>query len=162
MVLIPFISKELNVPKVDVVHRRLVELVGRVGKGRGRRRRDGRGFKYMHMGPRKPWYGVPRDVVVAFEDAVRVYGNGGSGVDPEVEALKAEIKRLQKGEYTAEDDLEVFSTDDLGFDWISAHNFLTCLQQLSSYTSGHFEVSELAACLEKLHFPALLVMSKFS
>ncbi|GKB65310.1 hypothetical protein Tco_0921496 [Tanacetum coccineum] len=33
--------------------------------------------------------------------------------------------------------------------------------RLSSYTSGHFEVSELAACLEKLHFPALLVMSKF-
>ncbi|GJZ10684.1 hypothetical protein Tco_0545443, partial [Tanacetum coccineum] len=31
--------------------------------------------------------------------------------------------------------------------------------QLSSYTSGHLEVSELAACLEKLHFPALLVMS---
>ncbi|GJY61973.1 hypothetical protein Tco_0462630 [Tanacetum coccineum] len=30
-----------------------------------------------------------------------------------------------------------------------------------SYTSGHLEVSELAACLEKLHFPALLVMSKF-
>ncbi|GJT36685.1 zinc finger, CCHC-type containing protein [Tanacetum coccineum] len=64
--------------------------------------------------------------------------------------------------YTAEDDLEVFSTDDLGFDWIFAHNFLTCLQKLSSYTSGRFEVSELAACLEKLHFPALLVMSKFS
>ncbi|GJY23019.1 ribonuclease H-like domain-containing protein [Tanacetum coccineum] len=34
--------------------------------------------------------------------------------------------------------------------------------QLSSYTSCHLEVSELAACLEKLHFPALLVMSKFS
>ncbi|GJW23347.1 hypothetical protein Tco_0033969 [Tanacetum coccineum] len=64
--------------------------------------------------------------------------------------------------HTAEDDLEVFSTDDLGLDWISAHNFLTCLQKLSSYTSGHFEVSELHACLEKLHFPALLVMSKFS
>ncbi|GJT17183.1 hypothetical protein Tco_0875889 [Tanacetum coccineum] len=56
----------------------------------------------------------------------------------------------------------VFSTDDLGLDWIYAHNFLTYLQKLSSYTSGHFEVSELAACLEKLHFPALLVMSKFS
>ncbi|GJZ19396.1 hypothetical protein Tco_0555986 [Tanacetum coccineum] len=41
-------------------------------------------------------------------------------------------------------------------------NFLTCLQHLSSYTSGHLEVSESAACLEKLHFPALLVMSKFS
>ncbi|GJW13005.1 hypothetical protein Tco_0017138 [Tanacetum coccineum] len=34
--------------------------------------------------------------------------------------------------------------------------------QISSYTSGHLEVSELAACLEKLHFPLLLVMSKFS
>ncbi|GJS09311.1 hypothetical protein Tco_0366107 [Tanacetum coccineum] len=34
--------------------------------------------------------------------------------------------------------------------------------QLSSYTSGHLEVSELAAYIEKLYFPALLVMSKFS
>ncbi|GJU23668.1 retrovirus-related pol polyprotein from transposon TNT 1-94 [Tanacetum coccineum] len=34
--------------------------------------------------------------------------------------------------------------------------------QLSLYTSGHLEVSELAACLEKLHFLGLLVMSKFS
>ncbi|GJZ96935.1 hypothetical protein Tco_0669269, partial [Tanacetum coccineum] len=41
-------------------------------------------------------------------------------------------------------------------------NFLTCLQHLSSYTSGHLKVSESAACLEKLHFHALLVMSKFS
>nr|GEU30459.1 zinc finger, CCHC-type [Tanacetum cinerariifolium] len=41
-------------------------------------------------------------------------------------------------------------------------NLLTCLQHPSSYTSGHLEVSESAACLEKLHFPALLVMSKFS
>ncbi|GJV63598.1 hypothetical protein Tco_1474426 [Tanacetum coccineum] len=64
--------------------------------------------------------------------------------------------------HTAEDDLEVFSTEDLGLDWIYAHNFITCLQQLSSYTSGHCEVSESAACLEKLHFPALLVISKFS
>ncbi|GKD29911.1 retrovirus-related pol polyprotein from transposon TNT 1-94 [Tanacetum coccineum] len=32
--------------------------------------------------------------------------------------------------------------------------------QLSSYTSGHLEVSELAACLEKLHFPALLVLEQ--
>ncbi|GKB78776.1 hypothetical protein Tco_0945671, partial [Tanacetum coccineum] len=54
--------------------------------------------------------------------------------------------------YTAEDDLEVFSTDDLGLDWISAHNFLTRLQKLSSYTSGHLEVSELDACLEKASF----------
>ncbi|GKE03475.1 zinc knuckle CX2CX4HX4C containing protein [Tanacetum coccineum] len=63
--------------------------------------------------------------------------------------------------HTAEDDLEVFSTEDTGLDWISAHNFLTRLQKLSSYASGHIEVSELAACLKKLHFLALLVMSKF-
>ncbi|GJS02576.1 ribonuclease H-like domain-containing protein [Tanacetum coccineum] len=54
--------------------------------------------------------------------------------------------------HTAEDDLEVFSTDDLGLDWISVHNFLTRLQKLSSYTSGHLEVSEKAACLEKASF----------
>ncbi|GJY58788.1 hypothetical protein Tco_0458680 [Tanacetum coccineum] len=60
-------------------------------------------------------------------------------------------------EHTAANDIEVFSTDDLGLDWISAHNFLTCLQKLSSYASGHLEVFELAACLEKLHFLALLV-----
>ncbi|GJU82511.1 putative reverse transcriptase domain-containing protein [Tanacetum coccineum] len=41
-----------------------------------------------------------------------------------------------------------------------AFDLLEC--QLSSYTSGHLKVSELAACLEKLHFLALLVMSKFS
>ncbi|GKC23272.1 hypothetical protein Tco_1025422 [Tanacetum coccineum] len=57
---------------------------------------------------------------------------------------------------------QVFSTEDPGLDWISAHNFLTRLQKFSSYASGHLEVSELAACLEKLHFPTLLVMSKFS
>ncbi|GKE65131.1 hypothetical protein Tco_1519292, partial [Tanacetum coccineum] len=34
--------------------------------------------------------------------------------------------------------------------------------QIYSYTSGHLEVSELVACLEKLHFPALLVMLKFT
>ncbi|GKB59695.1 hypothetical protein Tco_0915881 [Tanacetum coccineum] len=54
--------------------------------------------------------------------------------------------------HTAEDDLEVFSTDDLGLDWISAHNFLTRLQKLSSYASGHLEVSELVAFLEKASF----------
>ncbi|GKC37930.1 hypothetical protein Tco_1050314 [Tanacetum coccineum] len=54
--------------------------------------------------------------------------------------------------HTTEDDLEVFSTDDLGLDWISVHNFLTRLQKLSSYASGHLEVSELAACLEKASF----------
>ncbi|GKD19773.1 hypothetical protein Tco_1208931 [Tanacetum coccineum] len=54
--------------------------------------------------------------------------------------------------HTAEDDLEVFSTDDLGLDWISAHNFLTRLQKLSSYASGHLKVSELAACLKKASF----------
>nr|GEU61165.1 RNA-directed DNA polymerase, eukaryota [Tanacetum cinerariifolium] len=36
------------------------------------------------------------------------------------------------------------------------------VKKLSSYAFGHLKVSELAACLEKLHFPALLVMSKFS
>ncbi|GJT42169.1 retrovirus-related pol polyprotein from transposon TNT 1-94 [Tanacetum coccineum] len=46
----------------------------------------------------------------------------------------------------------IFSTDDLGLDWIYAHNFLTCLQRLSSYTSGHCEVSESTACLEKASF----------
>ncbi|GJS29967.1 putative reverse transcriptase domain-containing protein [Tanacetum coccineum] len=54
--------------------------------------------------------------------------------------------------HAAEDDLEVFSTNDLGLDWIYAHNFLTRLQKLSSYASGHLEVSELAACLEKASF----------
>ncbi|GKC71520.1 hypothetical protein Tco_1117403 [Tanacetum coccineum] len=47
-------------------------------------------------------------------------------------------------EHTTEDEIEVFSTE-LGLDWISGHNFLTCLQKLSSYTSGHLKVSELAA-----------------
>ncbi|GJS54903.1 hypothetical protein Tco_0628265 [Tanacetum coccineum] len=61
-----------------------------------------------------------------------------------------------------EDDLEILSTEDPGLDWIYAHNFLTRLQKLSSYASRHLEVFELAACLEKLHFPALLVMSKYS
>ncbi|GJR17751.1 zinc finger, CCHC-type containing protein [Tanacetum coccineum] len=51
----------------------------------------------------------------------------------------------------AEDDIEVFSTEP-GLDWISAHNFVTRLQKLSSYASGHLEVSELAACLEKASF----------
>ncbi|GKB32782.1 hypothetical protein Tco_0872183 [Tanacetum coccineum] len=55
-------------------------------------------------------------------------------------------------EHTAEDDLEVFSINDVGLDWISAYNFLTCLQKLSSYASSHLEVSELAACLEKASF----------
>ncbi|GJU99662.1 putative reverse transcriptase domain-containing protein [Tanacetum coccineum] len=54
--------------------------------------------------------------------------------------------------YTTEDDLEVFSIEDLGLDWISAHNFLTCLHKLSSYTSGHLEVSELAARLKETSF----------
>ncbi|GJS60184.1 hypothetical protein Tco_0654968 [Tanacetum coccineum] len=54
--------------------------------------------------------------------------------------------------HTAEDDLEVFSTDDLGLDWISAHTFLTRLQKLSSYASGHLKVFEKAACLEKASF----------
>ncbi|GJZ43658.1 retrotransposon protein, putative, ty3-gypsy subclass, partial [Tanacetum coccineum] len=44
--------------------------------------------------------------------------------------------------HTAEDDLEVFSIDDLGLDWISAHNILTRLQNLSSYASSHLESEE--------------------
>ncbi|GKE44441.1 hypothetical protein Tco_1471725 [Tanacetum coccineum] len=59
---------------------------------------------------------------------------------------------------TTEDDLEVFSTDDLGLDWISAHNFLTCFQQLSVISKF---LNQLHV-LKKLHFLALLVMSKFS
>nr|GEU87286.1 zinc finger, CCHC-type [Tanacetum cinerariifolium] len=51
----------------------------------------------------------------------------------------------------AEDDIEVFSTEP-GLDRISAQNFLTWLQKLSSYASGHVEVSELVACLEKASF----------
>ncbi|GJY02937.1 retrovirus-related pol polyprotein from transposon TNT 1-94 [Tanacetum coccineum] len=54
--------------------------------------------------------------------------------------------------HTAEDDIEVFSTENHGLDWISAHNFLTRLQKLSSYAFGHLEVSELAACLAKTSF----------
>ncbi|GKF99840.1 hypothetical protein Tco_0301531, partial [Tanacetum coccineum] len=54
-------------------------------------------------------------------------------------------------EHTVEDGIEVFSTEP-GLDWIFAHNFLTCLQKLSSYAFGHLEVSELAACLEKASF----------
>ncbi|GJT97021.1 hypothetical protein Tco_1092539 [Tanacetum coccineum] len=53
---------------------------------------------------------------------------------------------------TAEDDIEVFSTENPSLDWISAYNFLTRLQKLSSYASGHLEDSELAACLEKASF----------
>ncbi|GKA72995.1 ribonuclease H-like domain-containing protein [Tanacetum coccineum] len=37
---------------------------------------------------------------------------------------------------------KVFSTNDLGLDWISAHTFLTRLQKLSSYASSRLEVSE--------------------
>ncbi|GJS45776.1 hypothetical protein Tco_0595897 [Tanacetum coccineum] len=51
--------------------------------------------------------------------------------------------------HSAEDEIEVFSIENPDLDWISAHNFLTRLQKLSSYASGHLEVSELAACLEK-------------
>ncbi|GJW61946.1 hypothetical protein Tco_0111281 [Tanacetum coccineum] len=46
----------------------------------------------------------------------------------------------------------VFSTNNLSLDWISAYNFLTRLQKLSSYASGHLKVFELAACLEKASF----------
>ncbi|GJR23849.1 hypothetical protein Tco_0972376 [Tanacetum coccineum] len=64
------------------------------------------------------------------------------------------LTRINKfvDKHTAEDDIEVFSTENHGLDWISTHNFLTRLQKLSSYASGHLEVSELAACLEKASF----------
>ncbi|GJT28732.1 hypothetical protein Tco_0909007 [Tanacetum coccineum] len=64
-----------------------------------------------------------------------------------------EDKEIEKlvDEHTAEDDIEVFFTEP-GLDWISAHNFLTRLQKLSSYAFGHLEVSELVACLEKASF----------
>nr|GEV77563.1 hypothetical protein [Tanacetum cinerariifolium] len=48
--------------------------------------------------------------------------------------------------------LALFPTYVQRLDWSFAHNFLTCLQKLSSYASGHLEVSELAACLEKASF----------
>ncbi|GKD16445.1 hypothetical protein Tco_1205603 [Tanacetum coccineum] len=51
-----------------------------------------------------------------------------------------------------EEPVEIFSTEDPDLDWISAHNFLTRLQKLSSYASGHLEVSELAGCLKKASF----------
>ncbi|GJU83598.1 hypothetical protein Tco_1285963 [Tanacetum coccineum] len=54
--------------------------------------------------------------------------------------------------YTAEGDIEVFSTKNHGLDWISTHNFLTHLQKLSSYASSHLKVSKLAACLDKASF----------
>nr|GEV53709.1 hypothetical protein [Tanacetum cinerariifolium] len=54
--------------------------------------------------------------------------------------------------HTADDDLEVFFTNDLGLDWISSHDFQPYLQKLYSYTSGHLEISESAACLEKVSF----------
>nr|GEV47094.1 hypothetical protein [Tanacetum cinerariifolium] len=54
--------------------------------------------------------------------------------------------------HTAENDLEVFSIDDLGFDWMSALNFLTCLHELCSYTYCHLEVSKSTACLEEASF----------
>ncbi|GJV68325.1 hypothetical protein Tco_1483834, partial [Tanacetum coccineum] len=68
--------------------------------------------------------------------------------------LDVEEKSCRRTYYnhTVEDDLEVFSTEDPGLDWISAHNFLTRLQMLSSYASGHLEVSKLAAYLEKASF----------
>ncbi|GJT10305.1 putative reverse transcriptase domain-containing protein [Tanacetum coccineum] len=67
-----------------------------------------------------------------------------------------ETCRRTYSNHTAQDDIEVFSTKDPGLDWISAHNFMTRLQKLSSYASSNLEVSELAACLEKLHFPEVL------
>ncbi|GKC52239.1 hypothetical protein Tco_1074984 [Tanacetum coccineum] len=51
--------------------------------------------------------------------------------------------------HTAEDDLEVFSTEYTSLDWISAHNFPTLLQKLSLYASDHLEVNELVAFVIK-------------
>jgi hypothetical protein len=31
-------------------------------------------LNYLHFGKSKTWYGVPRDAMLAFEDAVRVHG----------------------------------------------------------------------------------------
>ncbi|GJT90454.1 hypothetical protein Tco_1079299 [Tanacetum coccineum] len=64
--------------------------------------------------------------------------------------LGASISLVDK--YTAEGDIEVFSIENHGLDWISAHNFLTHLQKLSSYASSHLKVSKLAACLDKGSF----------
>ncbi|GJR81065.1 hypothetical protein Tco_0151850 [Tanacetum coccineum] len=55
--------------------------------------------------------------------------------------------------HTAEDDIEVFSTEDPGLDWISAHNFPTRLQKLSSNTFGHLEVSESVAFASQTDTP---------
>ncbi|GJR60028.1 hypothetical protein Tco_1502190 [Tanacetum coccineum] len=55
--------------------------------------------------------------------------------------------------HTAEDDIEVLSSENPGLDWISAHNFLTCLQKLSSYASGHLKVSELAPSPSQANTP---------
>ncbi|GJX07548.1 hypothetical protein Tco_0195480 [Tanacetum coccineum] len=54
--------------------------------------------------------------------------------------------------HTAEDDLELFSTEDPDPAWISTHNVLTYLQKLSSYASSHHEVFKFDACLEKASF----------
>ncbi|MFS7987899.1 putative [histone H3]-dimethyl-L-lysine(36) demethylase [Helianthus anomalus] len=34
-------------------------------------------LNYMHMGAGKTWYGVPKDVAVAFEDVIQMVGYGG-------------------------------------------------------------------------------------
>ena len=34
-------------------------------------------LNYLHLGPGKTWYGVPRDAAFAFEEVVRVHGYGG-------------------------------------------------------------------------------------
>ncbi|GJU63904.1 putative reverse transcriptase domain-containing protein [Tanacetum coccineum] len=73
-----------------------------------------------------------------------------------------ETCRRTYSNHTAQDDIEVFSTKDPGLDWISAHNFMTRLQKLSSYASSNLEVSELAACLEKLHFPEQFATGKIN
>ncbi|GKF63831.1 hypothetical protein Tco_0187279 [Tanacetum coccineum] len=71
---------------------------------------------------------------------------------PHVNCFISSACRPTHSKHTAEDDIEVFSTEDPSLDWISTRDFLTRLQNLSSYASGHLEVSELAACLEKASF----------
>ncbi|GJR11097.1 hypothetical protein Tco_0793749 [Tanacetum coccineum] len=72
-------------------------------------------------------------------------------IGPTVSFISSACRRTHC-KHIAEDDLEVFSIDDLGLDLIFAHNFLTRHQKLSLYAFGHLEVSELAACLEKATF----------
>ncbi|GKD39093.1 BAG family molecular chaperone regulator 4 [Tanacetum coccineum] len=70
----------------------------------------------MHMGPGKPWYGVPRDVVVAFENAARVHRNGGETISigklrivqlPKVQAADEKYMKLKSVPYLSNRTTEV-------------------------------------------------------